>query len=41
VFGHEAVVWSSDDRTYVLVGDEPRPEMEALAALIRKDIPIR
>jgi anti-sigma factor RsiW len=38
VFGHEAVVWSSDDRTYVLVGKEPRAEMETLAAMIRKDL---
>jgi anti-sigma factor RsiW len=39
VFGHEAVVWSSGDRTYVLVGREPRQEMETLAAVIRKDLP--
>jgi anti-sigma factor RsiW len=39
-FGQEAVVWSTRDRTYVLVGNEPRQEMETLAALIRKDIPI-
>lgn len=41
VFGHEAIVWSSDDRTYVLVGREPRQEMEALAAIIRKDLPLQ
>ena len=39
LFGHEAVVWSSGDRTYVLVGREPRQEMESLAAVIRKDLP--
>lgn len=41
VFGEEAVVWSTADRTYVLVGDEPRIEMETLAALLRKEIPTR
>jgi anti-sigma factor RsiW len=41
MLGHEAVVWSSDDRTYVLVGNEARADMETLAALIRKDLPIR
>jgi hypothetical protein len=40
VLGQEAVVWSSRDRTYVLVGSEPRQKMETLAALIKKDIPI-
>ena len=41
VFGDEAVVWSAGDRTYVLVGDEPRVRMETLAAQLRKEIPIR
>ncbi len=38
MFGDEAIVWSEGDRTYVLVGDEPRGEMETLAAVFRKDI---
>jgi anti-sigma factor RsiW len=41
LFGDEAVVWSAGDRTYVLVGDEPREQMESLAALFRKEIPAR
>ncbi|HSL23576.1 MAG TPA: zf-HC2 domain-containing protein [Vicinamibacterales bacterium] len=39
IFGHEAVVWSSGDRTYVLVGEEPREEMQLIAASLRKEIP--
>lgn len=41
VLGHEVVVWSAGDRTYVLVGKEPRAEMETLAAMIRKDLRLR
>lgn len=41
VLGHETVVWSSGDRTYVLVGNETPAQMETLAALIRKDLLIR
>lgn len=41
VFGEEAVVWSQGDRTYVLVGDEPRERMEWLAAALRQEIPTR
>jgi anti-sigma factor RsiW len=37
LFGHETVVWSSNHRTYLLVGNEPREEMQALAAVIRKE----
>jgi mycothiol system anti-sigma-R factor len=37
LFGHQAVVWSSDHRTYLLVGNEPREAMQALAAVIRKE----
>lgn len=36
VFGHEAVIWSAGDRTYVLVGRESRADMEALAARIKQ-----
>ena len=31
VFGHDAVIWSSADITYVLIGREPRATLEALA----------
>ena len=31
VFGHDAVIWSSANITYVLVGREPRATLEALA----------
>jgi anti-sigma factor RsiW len=41
IFGEQAIVWSTSDRTYVLVGEEPREEMETLAAQFRKEIPIR
>lgn len=41
VLGEHAVVWSTADRTYVLVGDEPRKEMETLAAQFKKEIPPR
>jgi len=32
VFGHDAVIWSRENRTYVLVGKEPRAALEGLAA---------
>ena len=32
VFGHDAVIWSRQDITYVLVGKEPRASLEGLAA---------
>ncbi len=32
VFGHDAVIWSNQNVTYVLVGKEPRPTLEGLAA---------
>jgi anti-sigma factor RsiW len=31
VFGHDAVIWSRQDVTYVLVGKEPRASLEGLA----------
>jgi anti-sigma factor RsiW len=37
MFGHEAIVWSSGSRTYVLVGQEPREQMQAIAAILKKD----
>lgn len=35
VMGHEAVIWSKNNRSYVLVSRRPRPEVEQLAAYIR------
>ena len=32
VFGHDAVIWSKQNATYVLVSREPRATLEALAA---------
>jgi len=31
VFGHDAVIWSSANSTYVLIGREPKATLEALA----------
>ena len=39
VFGEQAVIWSTADRTYVLVGEEPREQMETLATQFKKEIP--
>jgi anti-sigma factor RsiW len=35
VLGHEAVIWSRGDRSYVIVSSRPRPEIERLAAYLR------
>ena len=32
VMGHAAVIWPQNGQTYVLVGNEPREEMERIAA---------
>ena len=32
VFGHDAVIWSKSNATYVLLGKEPRAALESLAA---------
>jgi hypothetical protein len=34
-FGHECAIWSAADRTYVLVGREPRDEMTRLAGVMQ------
>jgi len=34
VLGHECAIWSSDDRTFVLVARESRADVEKLAALV-------
>lgn len=36
VFGHDAVIWSAQNVTYVLVGKEPRPTLEGLAAAMEE-----
>ena len=38
VFGHEAAVWSSGDRTFVLLARESRAEVEQLAQYIRANL---
>jgi anti-sigma factor RsiW len=38
VFGHEAVVWSAGNRTFVLVSSEGRAEVERVASFIRSSI---
>ncbi len=35
VMGHAAIIWSQNRRTFVLLGSEPRPEMEKIARYIR------
>jgi anti-sigma factor RsiW len=35
VMGHAAIIWSQNRRTFVLLGGEPRPEMEKIAGYIR------
>jgi anti-sigma factor RsiW len=35
VMGHAAIIWSQNRRTFVLLGSEPRPEMEKIAGYIR------
>lgn len=36
VFGHDAVIWSTQDATYVLLGREPRETLEKLAAQMER-----
>jgi anti-sigma factor RsiW len=36
VFGHDAVIWSKGNVTYVVLGNEPRETLEALAAQMEK-----
>jgi anti-sigma factor RsiW len=35
VMGHAAIIWSQNGRTFVLLGSEPRPEMEKIARYVR------
>lgn len=36
VMGHEAIIWPSGDRTFVLLGSEPREQMQEIARYIQK-----
>jgi anti-sigma factor RsiW len=38
VFGHDAVIWSKGDATYVLLGRQPRETLEALARDMEKQL---
>ena len=38
VFGHQCVIWSAHDRTFVLVSRETRAEVEKLAAFVHQSI---
>jgi len=38
VFGHDAVIWSNANTTYVLVGKEPRETLEALARAMEREL---
>jgi hypothetical protein len=38
VLGHEAAIWPSGDRTFVLVAREPREEVERIAAFVHASL---
>jgi anti-sigma factor RsiW len=38
VFGHDAVIWSKSNVTYVLVGKEPRASLEVLARAMEETL---
>ena len=38
VFGHKARIWSSGARTFVLVAQEPDPELERMVSLVRTTV---
>ena len=35
VMGHEAVIWSTDGRTFVLIAKEPQAQAQRMAELVR------
>ena len=38
-FGRDAVMWSQDDRTYMVISDRPRgPALERVVAYIRSNV---
>jgi anti-sigma factor RsiW len=34
VLGHQAAIWSTDNRTFVLIAREPRAEVERMTAFV-------
>jgi anti-sigma factor (TIGR02949 family) len=38
IMGHEAAVWSRDGRTFVLIGEEPGPELERVASVVQASL---
>jgi hypothetical protein len=38
VMGHEAAVWSSGQRTFVLIAREPRQDVERLASFVQASL---
>jgi hypothetical protein len=38
VFGHDAVIWSTGDITYVLLGNESRETLENLAREMERSL---
>src|SRR5262249_15197763 len=38
VLGHEAAVWCENNRTFVLIAREPRPEVERLASFVQASV---
>ena len=34
VLGHQAAIWSTDDRTFVLIAREPPAEVERMTAFV-------
>ena len=35
VLGHEAAIWTADNRTFVLIAQEPRTDVDEMAAFVR------
>jgi hypothetical protein len=38
VMGHRATIWSAGDRTFVLVGREPRAEMARMMSFVQTEL---
>jgi anti-sigma factor RsiW len=35
VMGHEAAIWASDGRTFVLIATEPEPDVKRMVSFVR------
>ena len=35
VLGHEAVIWSDGERTFVMISGDPRAEVDRIASFVR------